>query len=229
MLPLAMERVTDNVWRLTVRGNFVNVYVIEDVLIDAGMPWDGSGLLAQLTGHELAAHAITHAHPDHMGSSHELCERLAIPFWAGEHDVAVAEDPGLMATDLFSIPAFGLNMPRNPISDMVMKALSGPGHKVDRALHQGDVVGGFEVIDTPGHTRGHVSLWRDSDRVLIVGDALWNLPRLMPPVAIANVDNAAVHDSIRKLAALKPAVACFGHGPVLRDPDKLSQLAAELS
>ena len=51
----------------------------------------------------------------------------------------------------------------------------GPGRKVDRAIKEGDEVAGFGVIDAPGHSAGHVAFWRESDRVLILGDVLANM------------------------------------------------------
>jgi hypothetical protein len=44
---------------------------------------------------------------------------------------------------------------------------------VARALTEGDEVAGFTVLDTPGHSPGHVSYWRESDRVLVCGDVMW--------------------------------------------------------
>jgi glyoxylase-like metal-dependent hydrolase (beta-lactamase superfamily II) len=228
ILPHAMQPVADNVWMLSLSANFVNAFVIGDVLIDAGGPWDASGLIAALAGRLIAAHAITHAHPDHMGASHAVCERFGVPFWVGEKDLAAAEDPGRMVSDFVRVPGLGLSLPRNAISDRVLGALSGPGHPVARALREADEVGGFRVLETPGHTRGHVAFWRAEDRVLIAGDVLWNYPRLMLPVPPVNVDNRAARASARRIAELEPAVACFGHGPVLRDPGRLARLAAGL-
>ncbi len=51
----------------------------------------------------------------------------------------------------------------------------GPGHKVDRTIGEGDEVAGFQVLDVPGHSAGHVAFWRESDRVLILGDVLANM------------------------------------------------------
>ena len=53
--------------------------------------------------------------------------------------------------------------------------LGRPAHPVARALSEGDEVAGFTVLETPGHTPGHVSYWRERDRVLIVGDVLVNV------------------------------------------------------
>ena len=58
------------------------------------------------------------------------------------------------------------------IARLMDTMFTGPGHPVDRALREGDEVAGFRVIDAPGHSRGHIALFRESDRVLILGDVL---------------------------------------------------------
>ena len=50
--------------------------------------------MRELDGRRLSAHALTHAHPDHQGSSHAICERLQIPLWCGQDDVHAMETPG---------------------------------------------------------------------------------------------------------------------------------------
>jgi glyoxylase-like metal-dependent hydrolase (beta-lactamase superfamily II) len=95
-------------------------------------------------------------------------------------------------------------------------------------------VGGFEVLDVPGHSPGHVAYWRSSDRVLVLGDVLNNmnvmtgLPGLHEPQTIFTVDPARNRESARRLAALEPALACFGHGPPLRDSRGLREFVEGL-
>jgi glyoxylase-like metal-dependent hydrolase (beta-lactamase superfamily II) len=80
-----------------------------------------------------------------------------------------------------------------------------------------------------------VSFWRESDRVLIVGDVLGNMhfitgvPGLHTPPDMATPDPARNRESARRLAELKPSLACFGHGAPLRDPDKLAKYVAGLA
>jgi glyoxylase-like metal-dependent hydrolase (beta-lactamase superfamily II) len=111
----------------------------------------------------------------------------------------------------------------------------GPGHPVSRRLAEGDEVAGFTVIATPGHTAGHVSYWRAADRMLVVGDVLANmnfltgLPKLREPPWFFTADPAANRDSARKLAALEPALVCFGHGPPLRDTAKFVRFVEGLA
>jgi hydroxyacylglutathione hydrolase len=110
----------------------------------------------------------------------------------------------------------------------------GPPHPVARALSEGDEVGGFTVLETPGHTPGHVSYWRERDRVLIAGDVLTNMnpstgvTGLHEPLAFATPDPARNRACARRLAELQPALVCFGHGPPLRDPEELAKFVAGL-
>ena len=103
----------------------------------------------------------------------------------------------------------------------------GPPHPVTRRLREGDEVAGFAVLETPGHTPGHVAYWRESDRTLIAGDVFFNLnpltgrPGLHPPPDAFNDDTARNRESMRRLAELRPEVVVFGHGPPLRGPGKL--------
>ena len=71
--------------------NGINVYVIGDVLVDAATRLAGRRIMRQIAGRNITAHALTHSHPDHQGASHQVCEKLGIPYWVGERDVESAE------------------------------------------------------------------------------------------------------------------------------------------
>ena len=188
-------------------------------MIDAGCRQSTKRILKQLDGHDVTAHALTHAHPDHQGASRDVCEKFGIPFLCPELDVPAAEDPKLIderQPDMFMARFF-------------WRIFHGPGHKVDRVIEEGDEVGGFRVIDAPGHSAEHVVFWRESDRVLIIGDVLANMdqytgiPGLHEPKPALTPDPARNRESARKLAALEPELVCFGHGAPLRDPGKLKE------
>jgi glyoxylase-like metal-dependent hydrolase (beta-lactamase superfamily II) len=106
---------------------------------------------------------------------------------------------------------------------------------VARALHEGDEVAGFRVLEVPGHSRGHVAYWRESDRVLIAGDVLNNMnvatgiPGLREPLKIFTPDPARNRESARRLAPLEPRLVVFGHGPPLRDTRKFVDFIAGLA
>jgi hydroxyacylglutathione hydrolase len=222
-----MKELADDLYQL--RGfppNGINVYLMGDVLIDAATRYGHRRIFRELYGRDVAAHALTHAHADHEGSSNRVCETLAIPMWCGERDVAVAESGDFVA-----------NMARPPgfLFGLFVKLARGPGHPVARALKEGDEVAGFKVLETPGHTPGHVSFWRESDRALICGDVLFNMniytgvPGLREPIRIATPDPATNRDSARRLAELEPALVCFGHGPPLRDTRKFVDFVSTLA
>ncbi|HEY4427664.1 MAG TPA: MBL fold metallo-hydrolase [Solirubrobacteraceae bacterium] len=205
--------------------NAINVYVIGDVLIDAATRRAERRIMRQIAGRPVAAHALTHAHPDHQGSSHAICGRLGIPLWCGRGDVPAMETPGGVA---------GVNPP-TWATFVQRRFWVGPEHPVARALVEGDEVAGFTVLETPGHSAGHVAYWRESDRVLIAGDVLTNmnlttgLPGLHEPLAAFTPDPARNRASARRLAELRPRLTCFGHGPPLSDPGRLADFAARLA
>lgn len=204
--------------------NAINVYLLGDVLIDAATRQGEGRIMRQIAGREMRAHALTHAHPDHQGSSHAICERLGIPLWCGRGEVPAMETPG------------GISSSQAPslLNRLQQRFWTGPPHPVARALAEGDEVAGFSVLEVPGHAPGHLAYWRESDRVLILGDVLNNmnlltgLPGLHEPPAIFTPDPARNRASARRLAELRPVLACFGHGPPLRDPGKLADFVDRL-
>ena len=195
----------------------INIYVMGGVLVDSGTRFAVRRIVRQLRGRSLTAHALTHAHPDHQGASHAICELLGLPLWCGAADALAMETAGeIMA-----------RMPPHWLSATVGPHWVGPPHPVSRQLREGDDVGGFRVLETPGHTAGHLSFWREQDRVLVLGDVLANmhiwtgLPKLREPQRIFSLDPAMNRRSAARLAELQPRLTCFGHGPPLRDPRRL--------
>jgi hydroxyacylglutathione hydrolase len=220
-----VKQVANGLWQLSgFPPNGINVYLMEDVLVDAATRMAEKRVLRQIRPHRITAHALTHAHPDHNGVSHAVCTKLDVPFFVGEQDADAAEDPRIIHE----------RMPPGPLNRIQQRFWTGDGHPVTRRLKEGDEVAGFTVLEVPGHSRGHVAYWRESDRTLVAGDVLngMNLltaiPGLHEPPQAFSEDPALNRDSIRRLAALEPEVVVFGHGPPLRDPAKLSAFAASL-
>lgn len=207
-----MKQLADGVWQLDGwPRDAINVYV----LVDAGTALDRGRILRQLEGREIAAHALTHGHPDHYGASHAVCERLGLPLWCGAADVEAVESGRIVSRGGRMLP--------------------GPhAHPVERALREGDEVAGFTVLETPGHSPGHVCYWRETDRVLLCGDVMWGFNPLIlrgpprEPPRLLSPDAALNRESARRIAALEPALVCFGHGPPLRDPARLAAAVAKL-
>lgn len=188
--------------------HLVNAYLVEDVLVDAGTRSARRRITRQLDGRALAAHVVTHAHPDHFGSSHAVCERYDVPLWIGRKDAEA------VAT---ATPVTGSGFAAAVVSRMRMPA----PHPVARGLAEGDEVAGFTVLDVPGHSPGHIALWRDHDGVLLCGDVFVNVLRLGAPPKFLSYDDTRNLASMRRLAELRPKLVLFGHGRPLRDPDLL--------
>jgi hydroxyacylglutathione hydrolase len=205
--------------------NAINVYVVGDVLIDAATRQGEKRIMRQIDGRGLSLHALTHAHPDHQGSSHAICERLGIPLWCGRGDVPAMETPGAISNS--QAPGW--------LNRLQQRYWTGPPHPVARALVEGDEVAGFTVLESPGHSPGQVAYWRESDRVLILGDVLnsmnvmTGIPGLNEPPKIFTPDPARNRESARRLGALRPRITCFGHGAPLRDPGRLAEFTAGLA
>lgn len=165
---------------------------------------------------------LTHGHFDHVGSLTPLLEQWDVPVYAhqaelpyltGEADYPPADPSvggGLMA---FISPLY----PHHPI-DLRGHVRPLPDHGVipDRPE--------WRWLHTPGHTVGHVSLYRQSDGTVIVGDAfitvkqesawavLTQVQEVHGPPAYFTTDWNAAWQSVRRLASLRPSVAVTGHG-----------------
>jgi glyoxylase-like metal-dependent hydrolase (beta-lactamase superfamily II) len=208
-----IRQVAEGVWQvpLAVRSA-VNAYVVGDVLVDAGTERSGRALpgLLRAEGRRVVAHALTHAHPDHVGGSAHVRRELGVPMWApaGDADDVEAGRPH---------PA-----PGGGLAALVGRVARFPAVPVARRLREGDEIGGFRVLETPGHSPGHLVLWREADRVLVCGDVVFGmlLPRLRAglrePFAFVTPDVARNQASIRRIAALEPELLLPGHGPPMR-------------
>jgi glyoxylase-like metal-dependent hydrolase (beta-lactamase superfamily II) len=214
-----MKEIAQGVWQLAGwPRDFINVYLVGDVLIDAGTRWAKWRIRRQLARRPIRLIALTHVHPDHQGSAHMLCEEYGVPLACHEADVPVMEGRSCM-------------LPDNGLLRFAYRIWAGPPHPVSQVLQEGDEVAGFRIVHAPGHTPGQVIFFREADRVAIAGDVLANInfltlkPGLLEPPAYFSADPAENRRSICKLADLGPAIVCFGHGPPLRDNETLDKFA----
>lgn len=194
----------------------VNIYLVEDVLIDSGYAWRARDLARELRreGRPVRVHALTHAHPDHQGASRLIREEFGAEVAIGADDA-----PFLESGDLSGAMA-------PTVASRFSRWFGGPACPVDRRLREGDEVAGFRVLELPGHSPGHVAYWRERDRVLILGDVLRGMSlvttraELGEPPAFFSRDDARNRRSLKRLAEmrLEPSIVCFGHGPPWRDP-----------
>ncbi|MGC5325499.1 MBL fold metallo-hydrolase [Brevibacillus sp. SYSU BS000544] len=217
------------------RTFIVNVCIVELedrvkkewVLVDAGTSFSTNQIVEtarKLFGPDSRPEAIvlTHGHFDHVGALLPLIRKwdvpvyaheLEIPFLTGQTNYPPA-DPmvggGLMA---FISPMY----PRRSI-DL--------GDRVRALPADGRIpfMPGWHYVHTPGHTPGHISLFRDQDRVLLSGDAIitvrqesaWAVltqrKEIHGPPKYFTPDWKASKESVEKLAALQPSTLIPGHG-----------------
>ena len=191
-----MKRLADGLYLLHGLPPFaINVYLMGDVIVDAGTRHAARRILRQVRGHPVSALTLTHAHPDHQGSCHEVCEALGIPLWCGDGDAEAVEDPGVMLRRL----------PRNWLTRMIGPLWAGPAHPVARRLREGDEVGGFTVLETPGHCAGHVSYWREPTAC---SSSATSSPTSVPRrVSAASANPRSYSRPTRPRIAARPAVS----------------------
>ncbi len=218
-----------------VQTGFVNTYLVGTrerwILVDTGIagfaPLIKRAAAARF-GPESRPSAIvlTHGHFDHAGNADALARHwnvavyahpLEQPYLTGESDYP-PQDPtvgGAIAVMSRTFPHRG----RALQSELRMLT----GESVD--------LPGWRWIHTPGHTPGHISLFRDADRTLIAGDALATMdmdswvehvrrtPEVCNPPAPLTTDWDAARRSVGALAALRPHAIAAGHGLPLAGDD----------
>ncbi len=217
-----MKQLAPGVFQLRGFRSAINVYLAEDVLIDAATKMARRRILRQIQDRPVSLLALTHVHPDHQGAAKAVCEARSIPLACHESEVEVMEG---------RVPVQQSD-PRNLVNRLIERFWEGPPHEVSRVLREGDEVAGFRVIHAPGHSPGEMIYFRDSDRVAICGDVVNNVDfltgrvRVGEPPEIFSIDPELNRASIHKLAELDPALTCPGHGPPFRGTDGLERLLA---
>jgi len=209
----------------------VNCYLVEEeselTLIDAALPYSAKSIIkaAENIGKPITKMIITHAHNDHIGALDTLKELLP------DSKVYISSrDALLLGGDNSLLP----NEKNTPIRGGLPKNIN---TKPDVLLEEGDRVGSLEVIATPGHTPGSISLFDTRNRSLIAGDALVTRGKLVvsgmsnplfPFPALATWDNETALKSAKKISDLNPSLLAVGHGKMLKQPlERLNIAIAE--
>jgi glyoxylase-like metal-dependent hydrolase (beta-lactamase superfamily II) len=213
-----MKKIAEDVYQISIiQRQGINCYIIEGILVDAGIKSSFNKIYKCLREVPVHLHVLTHAHADHQGATSKICKQLNIPLYCHQEEVFRTES-GLATKDYPSSNGI--------IAKLQQKFWAGEGHPVSKTIKESDMIGNFHTIDTPGHSSGHVSFFREKDGVLIIGDVATNMNLFttisglhMPPgIFTSNKDENI--NSLRKLATLHPKLICFGHGPVLNNENK---------
>lgn len=245
--------VAPGVWRL--KDIFVNVFIIQNregtewVLVDTGLKSTAAKLrtlVADVFGKGSVPKAIvmTHAHFDHRGSLIELAEEWDVPVYChhqerpyltGQSSYPPADPSvggGVMALSSFLYPKGPIN------AETYLRELEADEKLSTEDREQGVIaeLAEWRWIHTPGHTPGHISLFRERDGVLIAGDAVVTTMQesllavvsqkkyVSGPPKYFTPDWGAAARSVRALAALEPNVIVTGHGQAMYGDDARKEL-----
>ncbi len=236
-------RVANNVWGM--KDVFVNLYMVKSAendnwfLIDTGLKISFpkiKKMAASLFGDKKPqAIILTHGHFDHVGSVKKLISEWNVPVYAH-----YLELPYLTGKSHYppADPTVGGGM-------MAYMASLYPTGPIDLGTHvtalpDDGTIPGFKewrYIHTPGHAFGHISLFRDEDKVLIAGDAFvttknesaldavfLQTKKVSRPPAYFTPDWEAANESVEKLLLLSPEVVATGHGKPMYGNEMLRQL-----
>ncbi|MFE1245233.1 MBL fold metallo-hydrolase [Fictibacillus sp. NPDC058756] len=236
------DQIAPGVYVLTTK--IVNVYFIQCTedsntyyLVDTGMPKSGDMICEwaeKWFNHPPKAILLTHGHFDHVGAVNDLAEKWGVPVYAHHEEI-----PYLNGQKDYPEPDPSVN------GGLVTKlSPMFPNQGIDLRDHiqslpeDGTIPGltGWRWIHTPGHTPGHVSFFRESDRVLVAGDAfitveqeslykvLTQKQEMNGPPKYFTTDWQLAKKSVQALAALQPCVAATGHGVPMNGPKLTEEL-----
>ncbi len=213
----------------------VNVYFVADgvsstgwTLIDTGFPGYARAIrreAARIFARAPSAILMTHAHFDHTGGLLRLADEWRVPVYA--HPL---EMPYLTGQSAYPPPdPLAGGGAQSWLSPLFPRGPIDVGRRVHMLPENGVVptLPGWRWLLTDGHSPGHVSFFRESDRTLIAGDAVVTTrqesmiavvrqrPMVWRPPAFFTCDWIAARTAVDRLAALHPNLLATGHGVAL--------------
>jgi glyoxylase-like metal-dependent hydrolase (beta-lactamase superfamily II) len=201
-----------------------NPFIIVDAdgltLIDAGLPGSDRKILRYaadmgFSARDIRRIVITHSDTDHVGALDALKRATGARVYASAIEAeAIAKG---QPSRRIKRRRIGLRL----LMSIVTKFFKSRPVQVDEIITEGQtlpVLGGLQVLSTPGHTPGHIMLYSPSAGVLFVGDSIVSRAGTLVGSIPANTwDQEQAAASVRKQAALGARVVCSGHGPVVTD------------
>lgn len=209
--------VAPGIWRIpTMRMDLVNSYLLASddgqlTLVDTGVKGAPKRIVAAIeeigaSVSDVTTILLTHAHSDHVGGAKEMTEATGRGTTVHEADAESVRTG--VAPELDSQTRLGRLLKRGMGSDPA---------PVEATMTDGELLpisGGLEVLHTPGHSPGHVSLLHRQTDTLITGDAIWNMwSRRTWPVLTFCSNVKLTQETAHRLAETEYATAAFTHGP----------------
>lgn len=228
-----MDTIIPGVHRIS--AGYVNAYIIDGdegvTLVDTLLPKKEGTITKALdkigrSVAEVSAIVLTHSHADHSGSAAAVKDASGAAVYVSAGDVAAVrgetKPPPPPVADRF------------PFLKPIMNLLPGPApvvveHVIGEGI-DGRLPEDLQVIDTPGHTPGHVCFRLDRDGgLLFVGDAAVNKKGEVTR-GWMNRAEPTFDASLRHIAEFDFEMACFGHsGPIMSGASAaFEQFAAQL-
>jgi len=216
-------KIIDNVF--VVPGVVANPYILIDAdgltVIDAGLPRSERKILAYVaslgkSARDVKRIILTHSDLDHVGGLAALHKLTGARTYASkiEADAIAAGKPSRQ------IKPSGFSVMRLMFSLLRPFMKATPFH-VDEILTDSQILptlGGLRVIETSGHTPGHISLFAPAVGVLFCGDSLVTDENgIHGSRSSLTWDDAKAKEAVRKQSALGARIVCSGHGPVVMD------------
>ena len=223
-----VQQIAPDVVRIPV--SIGNCYLVGNrqtwVLVDTGPEGHARKILKIAEDHfgrgaRPAAIVLTHGHFDHAGSAGKLAERWDLPIHAHRLEVPFLTGKSKYPPPDPTVGGFMAQMIRffpNKAYDYGDRVQEVPSSVKSLGMK------GWELIETPGHSPGHVSFFRESDRVLLAGDAFATVdqtsaykvltmkPEVSLPPNYYTCDWESAHRSVQELADREPEVIGAGHG-----------------
>ncbi len=197
------------------------VYLLSEegrlIVIDAATPGRAGAVWRHLHSLGYPPHAVaeiwlTHGDIDHIGSVAALKAASGARVVAHRADAPLVD--GSAARELGPLPLSSVY--QRLYIWAIRNLFRYQPTPVDYRVEDGDDLGSWQAVHTPGHTAGSMCFYHPERKIIVVGDALnHRRGRLGAPPAMFSPDMAQARASIHKIAQLDFEVCCFGHGPPL--------------